>query len=63
MLLQHAKDLARHLILTFFFSVPSFLCSLKLMGKIPIVTVGLVALKDPLSGDTAMAQWSALGGE
>lgn len=33
------------------------------MGKIPIVTVGLVALKDPLSGDTAMAQWSALGGE
>lgn len=33
------------------------------MGKIPIVTVGLVALKDPLSRDTAMAQWSALGGE
>lgn len=33
------------------------------MGKIPIVTVGLVALKDVLSRDAAMAGCSALGWE
>lgn len=30
------------------------------MGKVPIVTVGLVALKALLSRDTAMAECSAL---
>lgn len=33
------------------------------MAKVPIVTVGLVALKDLLSRDTAMAGCSALGWE
>lgn len=46
----------------FFFSlVPSFL--LKLMEKVPTEVVGLVALRDPLSTDTAMAGRLTLGWE